>query len=402
MQNAFNYFDIVPEFVPKIMTGTLLHKIRVKTDYKRADNTCSLYLELYQKNKGRKRLGLNLYINPKHFDVKKQRVKSTFKNAKDYNLLIEKMLSDINKIKITYRLNEEDITIDKLIEDLTKPSLRVNFCDFYEHHLKQQYNDKIIAESTYKQQSATLKKIKSFSNPLFFSDINEDLLNKFKNHCKTELDNKPATVQIAVKNFKKYLHLANAKGIKTELQFSDISIKKVSGSFTFLTPEEINKFYRFYNSEFITETWRNILQRYLFSCFTGLRISDIEQLTPDNFIDNTLVFTSHKSKKLQRLRLNNTAYDLVSFPEIFKGDYKQQTINKELKLIAKSCGIKKRVYFHSARHTFATNYLITGGKIRNLQKALGHSDIKTTLIYSHVVESILDDEITQLDSLITS
>ena len=402
MAYTANFFDFVPEIIPQKMSGTITYKIRQKTDYKRVDKTSALYLEIYQAKYGRKRMNINISIPVKDFDIKKQRVKYTNKHQKDYNLVIEKLFADINKIEVTYRLLNTELTIDKLIDDLTKPSLRVNFNEFYSQLLEYQKEANLIKITTYKQQRATLSKIKQFKDPWLFSEINKDSFAEFRAFLKIKLKNKPATVEIATKNFKKYLHAANDKDIATDLNFSDISIKDVRGEITYLLPDEVKRLHDFYLSPFCNETWRNILQRYLFSCFTGLRISDIEAIRERNFINDTLVFTSQKTEVLQRIKLNNTARHLIHFPHIFNGTYAQQTINEELKKIAKACNIKKRLYFHSARHTFATNYLISGGQVHNLQRLLGHTKIDTTMKYVHVVNDYMNNEIDNMDDIINS
>ncbi|MFI1770978.1 tyrosine-type recombinase/integrase [Thalassobellus citreus] len=399
MYSRVNYLDFVPTIVPEIMNGTkLTSKIVIKDDYVRSDGTSALYLVLYL-NK-RKRVPLNISVPPKFFDKKKQRVKKNYKQSGDYNLIIEKMLGDLNLIEVNYRLNNEQLTIDRLLEELFTPSLRVNYNVFASKVLEDQKNKGYIKASTYRQQEGALQKIKTYKNPLLFSDINEDFLQKFKMYLKNNLKNKPATIQSTIKNFKKYLHIANKSGIKTTLHYSDITVKSMKGDFTFLLPKELKALHLFYNSPFINATWKNILQRYLFCCFTGLRIGDIEKLTEDNFIENTIVFTSGKTDKFQRIKLNETAKALISFPHIFDNNYTREYINRELKEIAKSCGIKKRLYFHSSRHTFATNYLIKGGQIQNLQKALGHSKIETTMVYAHVVDSLMNEEIGNLDDIV--
>lgn len=58
---------------------------------------------------------------------------------------------------------------------------------------------------------------------------------------------------------------------------------------------------------------------------------------------------------------------------------------KNLRYAVKHSGVTKRVTAHTFRHTFATLLLMHGTDIRTLQELLGHSDIRTTEIYTHVV-----------------
>jgi site-specific recombinase XerD len=53
--------------------------------------------------------------------------------------------------------------------------------------------------------------------------------------------------------------------------------------------------------------------------------------------------------------------------------------------IARRSGITKRVTSHTLRHLFVTHLLEAGSDIRTVQELLGHSDVKTTMIYSHVL-----------------
>lgn len=63
----------------------------------------------------------------------------------------------------------------------------------------------------------------------------------------------------------------------------------------------------------------------------------------------------------------------------------ESSVQKAVKQAARSIGIQKRVGCHTFRHSFATHLLQAGYDIRTVQELLGHKDVKTTMIYTHVL-----------------
>ena len=379
-------------------SGKLTSKIVIKDDYIRANGTSAIYLQVFI-NGDKKKFPLHISVKPEDFDKIKQRVKSKNNYYKDYNLIIEKTLAGINKIEVNYRLANITLTMKCFIEEYENPTSRIDFIKFWENEMT---NQKLILKvGTYEQQMSTLKKLKEYSPVLYFYEITEDYFNEIKNHFKKVDKNSESTIGSFVKSFKKYLHIANKRGVVTPMDFSEIKNKRFVSERSFLDFEELNKLKKYYDSEFINPTHKAILSRFLFSCFTGLRISDIQILTKDNFIKDYIIFTTTKTTKIQRIKLSETANLFVDPIHIFKDKFSDAHINRELKFIAKACGISKKLIFHLARHTFATNFLICGGRVEVLQKILGHSSITETMIYVHIVESISNEQIDNMDSIFT-
>lgn len=156
-------------------------------------------------------------------------------------------------------------------------------------------------------------------------------------------------------------------------------------------------------------------QAFLFSCFCGLRISDIRALKWQNITttrdgQTRIEIRMQKTQELLYIPLSQQA--LAYLPErgaaadsdeVFcdlSNSY--QTISANISNIAAAAGITKHVTFHTARHTFATLLLTKGADLYTTSKLLGHADISTTQIYAKIVDAKKQEAVSLLDNIFTN
>ncbi|MDV3105271.1 site-specific integrase [Segatella copri] len=151
----------------------------------------------------------------------------------------------------------------------------------------------------------------------------------------------------------------------------------------------------------------DIKAAFLFSCFCGLRISDVKSLKWKNIItegDKTRVeILQYKTKQPLYLPLNKQA--LRWMPERGSASDEDKVFptlpSKNYDCIpewSRAAGISKHVTYHVSRHTFATMELTMGADLYTTSKLLGHTEVRTTQIYAKIINKKKDEAVSLLDS----
>ena len=145
---------------------------------------------------------------------------------------------------------------------------------------------------------------------------------------------------------------------------------------------------------------------------TGVRISELINLTMSNiFLEDKMIKVFGKGSKERIIPINTYALDcLVDYLQFGRSallgtktsEYvfissrrtkiTRQAFFKIIKKLCEEAGIKKNISPHILRHSFATHLLHNGADLRIVQELLGHSDISTTQIYTHLTNEKLESE----------
>ena len=251
-------------------------------------------------------------------------------------------------------------------------------------------------------------------NDLKPEDITEEWLRKYRlwlNRYTTERG-KNLTVMtqnyhlIALRGFLKYLAKRKIKSLDPVL----VELPRTHrAQVTFLYVDEINRIVE----QIPLDTEDGLRDKAIFELLfsTGLRVSELVGLNrQDVNLSRREFMVRGKGQKDRPVFISQQAADAVqdylderkdSLPALFlnnsrnqpavgtKGDYRRLTprsIERIINKYVRMAGITKHVTPHTLRHSFATDLLTNGADLRSVQSLLGHSNISTTQIYTHVTD----------------
>ena len=262
-----------------------------------------------------------------------------------------------------------------------------------------------------KAMASKFKKFVDEPEMLSFSDVTPRLCSRFRMHLDQTCSG--STPYNYFKKFRKVLNQAVKDGLIGQNPAVEVENRYVEGiEKEVLTTGEIQKMA---NTDcFLPEVKR----AFLFSCVTGLRFCDVNELDWRSIVGTVMRLKQQKTGKDVVVNLNTSAMRLLGDRpkqkpvkgKVTKEDLKEQhrvftlpsstTCGKHLQNWANKAEIGKKVTWHCARHSFGTNLLISGADVRSVSGLLGHSSLIETQKYVRLMESLKEKAVDNLPEIL--
>lgn len=335
-----------------------------------------------------------IYLKPEQWDAKRKMVKN-HPNANVLNRMLYENIAAIEQTELGLWQQGKSISLDLLKNSIDKPlSNGRSFLTFF----KEEIANSSLKESTRQNHLSTLELLQEFKKEVLFTDLTFEFVSSFDNYLQSK-GYHLNTIAKHMKHLKRYINVAINKEYMDiqKYAFRKYKIKSIEGSHTHLAPEELHKFENLQLTGRYTRLQKT-KDAFLFCCYAGLRYSDFTNLTSANIVEfhqeTWIIYKSVKTGMEVRLPLyllfeGKGIQILQRYKDDFNSFFKlkdNSNINKELNILAGLAKIDKRVSFHTARHTNATLLLYNGANITTVQKLLGHKSVRTTEIYSDIMD----------------
>jgi len=350
------------------------------------DGTISLYLDMYHKG-NRKKEGLKLYIIPETSPAAKLQNKNTRRLAEQVKA---QRILDIQKDGLVdwEKLKKSRITLVSWLEDFVTCEAQLS-----PSGVVSKRNAKVRVEEY----------LASIGKPdLRLADVDREFCRgfvAFLRTCKSHRGKETisdTTARLLMARVAAAMNKAVVEGLIPSNPFKALEAKekpKIRASRReFLTVDELKVLIN-------TPCRCDIVKKaFLFSCFTGLRYSDMRSLLWSEVhtaADGETRYIEHrqvKTKKTVTIPLSEEA--LRWMPQQVDGidrvfhelKVSTSTVEVVLKEWMKDCKIDKHITYHCSRHTAATTLLTLGANLYVVSKLMGHSSIQMTEVYAKIVD----------------
>jgi site-specific recombinase XerD len=372
-------------------------------------------------NGERSELSANRKIELTKWDSNSKRAKGRSEEAKALNNHLDQLESNLKHCYNSLNDQGSEISAEILHDMITgKYQKRYSLLTIFEtnNELIELEKGMKYSESTINQYKTTLKRLKVFiveesgENDIDLSRLDVLFIRRFEIFLRTKYAIEHNTIMKHLKQLKKVVHFAQQMGYidKDPFILHQTAFKQFSRDS--LTQEELSSIE---THTFKIKRLAQVKDVFLFVCYTGLSYSDLFKLTSEGItkgIDgkNWVIYEREKTGVRASIPILPQAQVIINKykddPEFLKGNkllpvISNQKLNTYLSEIATICEINKHITMHLGRHTFATTVTLTNGvPIETVSKMLGHTSIKTTQIYSQVVDTKISNDMKQLSTVL--
>lgn len=358
---------------------------------------------------GRKKkyFSTKVYLKPEQWDAKKLVVKN-HPNADALNRLLYEFISVIEKKELELWQQGKCISLELLKKALITQENNASFISFF----KQEVMNSSLKGSTKRNHLSTLILLQEFKKDITFSDLTFEFVSSFEYFLQSK-GYHTNTIAKHMKHLKRHVNIAiNKEYIEIQkYAFRKYKIKTVENKHTHLVPEELEKLENLSLSGRYIKLQKT-LDAFLFCCYAGMRYSDFINLSSENIVDinqqTWLIYKSVKTGTEVRLPLyllfSGKGIVILNKYQDNIGEFfhlrDNSNVNKDLMIITKLAGLSKRISFHTARHTNATLLIYNGVNITTVQKLLGHKSVKTTQVYTNVMDMTIIHDLEKMKQAI--
>lgn len=342
-----------------------------------------------------------IFIKENQWDGNNKIINSNNPNYKVLNARLEKKLQFFEDLQTKYLLQDVKFDLNTFDEVLDREDCS-SFIKFMELELEK---ERVNKKGTIGAHRNSINKFKAFAGDVSFQNLNYSLLKDFENELRKN-GYKPNTVHKHFKNLKIYGYKAEKQELinPSKNPFRDFKVFQQQTERTFLTLDELNNLeeLEFPLEEKMLEYTRDL---FCFSCYTGLRWSDVTRITSKHlFKNNNRYYINNlimqKASPGIRKEIYIPLYQLfcnsegLSKPELLIEKYYKNNeepifaalsdshVNRYLKILAERVGLDKLLTFHCSRVSFASITLnFFNVPIDIVRRILGHSKIETTQKY---------------------
>lgn len=343
-------------------------------------------------------------IKPKKWNQSFQIVEGNDEESKEINEFINSSRIKLFSSQSKLMSRNIPITIETVKDFFTgkikdKNTTLVKLYEEHNEEYKVMYEANTITYTTYQKHTTTAKHLQAYLKEKYnrtdiqLNEINKTFVDGFWNYIRTNLNIQNNTSVNYMKNLRKICLRAWNDGIIDRNPFINVKLHIEPVDVDFLTMNEIKIIQ---NKDCHCDRLNQVRDIFIFCCYTGLAYIDVRELDVEKHLitdDNGNLWIM---KKREKTGIMSNVPLLPSAKEIWaKYNYKlpvppNQKTNAFLKEIAILCGIKKKLHFHCARHSFATSVTLNNDiALTSVSKMMGHTNTKITQRYAKVLESTL-------------